>query len=261
MFFVEPQDRFIRLFINVKCIADLKAIYSTGRWEKDWVNIASEWGPALSLDNGLMDGKSSNARLLTQLIPTSSTLNASLPSISEALAVLVGNTLLLSALDSPFVHYFNYSDTTLPEPQYQSFRATLRAQKYASGGTQNWQGIFYVVLVLVFAINLFCSIYFVIKRNRVTDFIEPQNLFCLSLNSPPSAVLDGTCGGGPEKEHFNANWHIKLDRERDHLYVENSDLKRYSHRRNFSQETDYEMEGSQMARMYSKLSRKRTSRL
>lgn len=242
-----------------------------GKWYPDWVNIASLWAAAISLGDGINDAKSSNARLLTQLIPTAPALDPSLPSISEALAVLAGNTLLLSAIDSPFIHYWNYSATvnTLEPPQPQAFNATLKTQNYASGGTQPWQGIFYIVLTLVFITNVCCLLYFGFSGSLVTDFIEPQNLFSLSLNSPPSAALEGSCGGGPEREHFQVPWTIELDKEREHLYIESregwapgkSSRPVHKHQRSWSRRTDYEMEGSPVVRMYSKLNKKRTSLL
>ena len=73
-------------------------------WSKDWISVAAEWGMSLSLNDGIFDGASSNARLLTQLIPTTAALNPSLPSISEALAVLAGCTLMLSSQGAPFIH-------------------------------------------------------------------------------------------------------------------------------------------------------------
>ena len=75
-----------------------------GVWEKDWKDVASEWGFGLSLNAGISDGKSAIARLLTQLIPQTNALNPNLPSISEALAVLAGCTLILSSQGAPFVH-------------------------------------------------------------------------------------------------------------------------------------------------------------
>ena len=240
-----------------------------GKWLPDWVNVGSEWASSISLGDGIFDGDSSNARLLTQLIPSSPALDPSLPSISEALAVLAGNSLLLSGLNSPFIHYWNYSTTvnTLADPQYQAFNATLRTQAYASGGTQAWQGIFYIVLSLTFIINVCCLLYFGITGSLVTDFIDPLNLFSLSLNSPPSAALDGACGAGPEKEHFVVPWHIELDRENEHLYMESRAGGRKPvrrHKRLWSGSmatTEYELDGgesaSTVARMYSKISRRR----
>ena len=75
-----------------------------GSWEKDWKDVASEWGLGLSLGAGIADSNSAIARLLTQLIPETNALDPNLPSISEALAVLAGCTLILSSQGAPFVH-------------------------------------------------------------------------------------------------------------------------------------------------------------
>lgn len=77
----------------------------------DWPNIASLWGTSLNLNSGITDGKAANARLLMQFMPATTSLSPQLPSLAEALAVMVGNTLLASALDSPFVTFFNYTAT------------------------------------------------------------------------------------------------------------------------------------------------------
>jgi hypothetical protein len=68
----------------------------------------------ISLNSGLVDGNSSNSRVLNQLVPktsvlageTPASLDPSLPSIAEALAVMAGYTLLMSTRDAPFVQYF-----------------------------------------------------------------------------------------------------------------------------------------------------------
>ena len=88
----------------------------------------------------------------------------------------------------------------------------------------------------------------------MTDFIEPQNLFSLSLNSPPSAVLDGKCGGGLDKEQYNASWRIMHDKERDHLYIESNGVRKEVHKRGFSQQMDFEMEKGPMRSMLGKYS-------
>ena len=228
--------------------------------KKNWAAIATEWAMALSLNAGISDGAASNARLLSQLIPTSQALDPSLPSIAEALAVLSGSTLLLSSTDTPFIHFWNYSATIseLEEPQHQGFQATLRTRDYASGGTQQWQGIFYVVLFLTFATNLFCLVYLVVRHGLVTDFIEPQNLFSLSLNSPPSHALDGACGGGPEGEQLIMNWHVKLDRKREHLYIQNgAGPPSITHRP--PRPLDIELDTSPVVNTYTKLSTRHSS--
>lgn len=232
-------------------------------WAKDWVSVASVWGLSLSLNDGIIDGNSANARLLTQLIPTAGALDPSLPSISEALAVLAGSTLILSSQGAPFIHYWNYSSsvTTLKDPQYQAFNATLRSQEYQSGGNHRWQGIFYVVLAVVFVTNVFCLVYFGISGSHLTDFMEPQNLFPLSLNSPQSEVLDGSCGGSLDKEQFNARWRVMHDKERQHLYIESSGVPKEGHKRSSTRQKKFEMGRSPIDCTIRELGRKRTSRL
>ena len=156
---------------------------------------------------------------------------------------------------------WNYTTTTLSEPQYQAFNATLRTQEYMSGGQHSWQKIFYVVLVAVFVTNVFCLMYFAISGSHITDFIEPQNLFSLSINSPPAAVLDGSCGGGLEKEQFSASWHIMHDTEREHLYIESRGVQKEVHKRSSSQQKYLEMEKGPINSTLGKLGGKRMSRL
>lgn len=88
---------------------------------------------------------------------------------------MAGCTLILSGLGSPFVHFWNYTGASniVTEPQTQYFNATLKTQDYSSGGTQNWQGLFYVVLSTVFVLNIGCLIWFFIRSNFITDFTEP----------------------------------------------------------------------------------------
>ena len=130
-----------------------------------------------------------------------------------------------------------------------------------SGGRYAWQGIFYIVLVIVFVTNIFCLIYFITSGSHLTDFMELQNMFPLSLNSPPSAVVAGSCGGSLEKEQFRAIWRIGHDSGRNHLYIESRDgVQRKAHKRSYSQQTEFEMK-SPMERMYSELGRKKISRL
>ena len=86
-------------------------------------------------------------------------------------------------------------------------------------------------------------------------------MFPLSLNSPPSVVVDGSCGGNLDKEQFRAVWRIMHDREREHLYIESrNDVPKQAHKWSYSQQTDFEMKGP-IERMYKELGRKRTSRL
>jgi hypothetical protein len=141
-------------------------------------------------------------------------LNPYLPSVGESLGVLAGCTALMSSAFAPFIHYWNYSSVTILEsPQYQYFNATVQYKKYASGGTQKWQGIFYLILVTVFAINLF-SLGYLMKNfcvdGQVTDYTEPQNLFALAMMSPPSPSFSGSCGGGPSGRMLAKRWRVDM---------------------------------------------------
>ena len=238
-----------------------------GEIQNDWKNIASEWGNSLSLNAGITDGNASNARLLSEFIPkttskpTSYVLDTTLPSSAEVLAVLAGDTLLLSTQNSPFVHDWNYSQTNpqLTTPQYQSFNASVHSQAFSSGGNQPWQKIFYVVLILVFITNIVCLVSLFLQHGQVTDFMEPQNLFVLSINSPPSHRIAGSCGGGPEKSHFAVNWMIKVD-EGDHVYIENGEEPAgwAAKHKPKGASSQFQVEGSPLMQSYSTLSKRKS---
>jgi hypothetical protein len=183
----------------------------------DWFNVASEALQSLSLNTGVTDGAAANSRLLMQLALTEPNLNAALPSPAEALSVMAGCTLLMSADDSPFVEFWNYTATTLSPGQYQAFNASIRAQQFASGGTQSYQRGFYIILFGLFLLNVFVLIYLLINKGLVTDFSEPPNLFSLAVNSPPSHLLAGSCGGGPHGKQYQVNWGIET--EGQHLFM------------------------------------------
>lgn len=234
---------------------------TNGILNNDWINVAIDWIRSISLNAGISDGEASNARLLTQLILRQPALDPSLPSIAEALAVLSGCTLLLSTLDAPFIHFWNYSDTVpvLVNPQYQAFNASLRFQDYASGGTQPWQNIFHIVLLVIFVTNVFCLAYLIIYRGLVTDFIEPQNLFNLSLNSPPSKNIDGGFGGVSEKAQLATNWIIK-QREQDQFYIQEGETQPVRRKERRDQNPlDYEMQ-SPIGKIYSQVSKVASTR-
>ncbi|KAL5044332.1 hypothetical protein BDW71DRAFT_209335 [Aspergillus fruticulosus] len=191
-------------------------------WANDWMNIASEWAFTLSLNAGITDGEAANARLLMQFVPTTRTLNPKLPTLSEALAVLAGNTLLMSSANAPFVPFWNYSDTTtLSTPDKQNINATLRAIEYASGGTQNWQGVFYPILLFAFFTSALCLAFMIleIRGRQITDFTEPQNLFALAMNSPSTTKLQGACGSGPAGKQLGERWYVAMEEEDEHYYI------------------------------------------
>ncbi|PVI07262.1 hypothetical protein DM02DRAFT_513286 [Periconia macrospinosa] len=189
----------------------------------NWRDVGFDWGNAMSLNTGIMDAGASNSRLLTQLILRKNDegnfdLSRVLPSPAEALAVMSGCTLLMSSLDSPFIMDWNYTEPELGEYQTQYFNASVIAQQYASGGVGGASKAWLVVLLLVFLMNIFVLVYFLLHRGLVTDFSEPPNLFALAVNSPPSHLLAGSCGGGPEGKQFGVNWFVNT--EGDHIYLE-----------------------------------------
>ncbi|KAF2267300.1 hypothetical protein CC78DRAFT_87220 [Lojkania enalia] len=77
----------------------------------DWKDIGFDWSNSMSLNTGIMDANASNSRLLTQLILQKNNdgdydLSPALPSPAEALAVMSGCTILMGALDTPFVEFW-----------------------------------------------------------------------------------------------------------------------------------------------------------
>ena len=232
---------------------------TSGFREKDWVAAAFYWAVTVDLNGGVSDSDDSVARLLTQLIPTTYSLDPALPSIAEALAVMAGPTLLTGSMDSPFVHFFNYTveDDVFHHPVFQQFPASLAYQDYASGGNQAWQGVFYVVLAFAFLLNLLCLGYFIWFGDLVNDFTEPQNLFALAVNSPQSQQLAGSCGGGPEEEQLRATWFI--DVKNDHCFIKDGDWENEPLLGSPYPRSEFIYKDSPISRSHSKLSRQRNS--
>ncbi|MCJ1390993.1 hypothetical protein MMC18_003854 [Xylographa bjoerkii] len=230
---------------------------TNGFREKDWVSAAFYWAVTVDLNGGISDSDDSTARLLTQLMPTKYSLDPALPSIAEALAVLAGPTLLTGSIDSPFVHFFNYTIDVFDHPVLQQFPATLAYQDYASGGDQTWQGVFYIVLAFAFVLNLLCLGYFIWFGSLVNDFTEPQNLFALALNSPQSQQLAGSCGGGPEGEQLRATWFI--DVKNDHCFMKDGISEHDPLLESPYLRSEFTYKDSPISRSHSKLSGHRSS--
>jgi hypothetical protein len=204
--------------------------FTEGMWSPDWKNVAAEWASAVSLGSGITASQASTERLIMQMMPSydpisqTYTLDPSLPSASEALAVLAGCTLILSSQNSPFVQGWNYTEPPdmLSSPVYQHFPATLQAVDYASGGTEKWQGVFYVILVFAFLTSAVCLVFMIVEArgHQITDFTEPQNLFALAVNSPRSERLRGACGGGPVGRQLKERWVIGMEEVDAHYYIQ-----------------------------------------
>lgn len=103
----------------------------------------------------------------------------------------------------------------------QEFEATVSTKEYQSGHNKAWKKAFYAVLVVVPLINLVCLVYFVRLEGLMTDFTDPLNTFVLAINSPPSARIKGSCGGGPQKPHFEVPWRVRHVEAANHYFFEN----------------------------------------
>lgn len=183
----------------------------------------------MDLNGGLTDGNASNARILTQLALKQPKLPPYLPSLAEALAVYGSAMLVIGSIGTPFIHYWRYDlpNNIIPDPQGQldQFHASVITQQYTSGHINSWQNMFYVVLVLVFVINICCAVYLILRAEQVTDFTEPQNLFALAINSPPSAQLKGSCGAGPENRDLVVPWRVEYVKDSNHYFFEEANEK------------------------------------
>ncbi|KAG6094585.1 hypothetical protein E4U31_006198 [Claviceps sp. LM219 group G6] len=186
----------------------------------DWTHVAVEWSKSLGLHGGNRNSNNSNAHQLTQLALKTPTFLPDQPSLAEALAVFAGSTLVMSSIKTPFRHYWEYLPPQLLKDKFDSFTALFSTKKYKSGHTDHWHWIFYIVLGTVALINFFC--FFIIYLNKstmVTDFTEPQNLFTLAMNSPPTTQLKGSCGGGPEKGDLMVPWRVAYASTPQHYFL------------------------------------------
>ncbi|KAF2762304.1 hypothetical protein EJ05DRAFT_421819, partial [Pseudovirgaria hyperparasitica] len=174
---------------------------------KDWIWMGSEWGNGVNLNDGLHAGNGSNMRVLTHLALKDFQLNTSMPSPSEALAVMASSTLLMGVRDSPF-DLASYNPENFKNGTYKPFDTLIQSQLYTSGVHSENAKAFYVVLLTVFTMNLLVCLYFILERGFITDYTEPPNMFAIAMNSPPSAELNGACGRGPIRKQYNSNWFV-----------------------------------------------------
>ncbi|KAG6058824.1 hypothetical protein E4U32_004381 [Claviceps aff. humidiphila group G2b] len=190
----------------------------------DWTHVAVEWSKSLGLHGGNRNSNNSNAHQLSQLALNTPKFLPDQPSLAEAFAVFAGSTLVMSSIKTPFRHYWEYLPPQLLKDKSDSFKAVIRTQQYRSGHSERWQGIFYVVLGTVAVINAFCLLFIGVKYlwfnvGFVTDFTEPQNLFTLAMNSPPTTQLKGSCGGGPEHRDLVVPWRVAYASTPQHYFL------------------------------------------
>ena len=192
--------------------------------DHNWTQISNRWISQMSLGTRVNDDPSTNPRLLTELMLNETQLSPTKPSIAEALAVQAGCTVINTALDSPFTHYWNSTNRTrLDAPFWESFDATVQSQDYYSGPAKLWQYIFFIILVGILVMNIGCLCYFLGSQGLLTNLMTPYNLFALALNSPPSGVIEGASGTGDEKEQWSSTWNIKQDLGTKNLYIQSLD--------------------------------------
>ncbi|ODA79218.1 hypothetical protein RJ55_04811 [Drechmeria coniospora] len=189
----------------------------------DWKWLSKQWGLSMYLNGGTTNENASNARILTQLALSEPSLRWHMPSMAEALAVYGSSMLVIGSIETPFRHYWQYKapQNILGAPgALDPFQSSVITQQYTSGHVNDWQAVFYPVLFLLFLINLCCLLFLVLQKDQVTDFTEPQNFFALAINSPPSAQLKGSCGGGPQKRDLVVPWRVQYVSGSNHYFVE-----------------------------------------
>ncbi|RAK94906.1 uncharacterized protein BO80DRAFT_420118 [Aspergillus ibericus CBS 121593] len=200
---------------------------SESTYNMNYKSVAWEWADSATLGSGIMGDDASIERLLMEMIPpfdpttNTSTLDPTLPSLSEALVVLAGTTLLLGSQDSPFVPYWNYTPSSLATPAVQYFNATIQSAGYASGRTSDWQQVFYVILAVVFLTSVLCLGFMVlqVRGQLVTDFTEPPNLFALAVNSPGGGVWTGEREGRAPGPKLRERWYVGVREESGHYFI------------------------------------------
>ncbi|KAI2777441.1 hypothetical protein F4815DRAFT_294982 [Daldinia loculata] len=187
----------------------------------DWRNLAEQWRLSMDLNGGVQNNNASNARIMTNLILREAALDPFLPSMAEALAVLSSSTLVAGTLGSTYRMSWDYPKVEMDPGVYETFKASMRTQQYTSSHVQAWQGIFYAVLGAVFAINVACLLYLAFfRQGLVSDYTEPQNLFTVAVNSPPSVALSGSCGHGPDTAGLVVPWRVNYSAAANHYFFE-----------------------------------------
>lgn len=203
---------------------------------QDWKIMVDAWRLAIDLNGGVSNNNASNARILTELALTEPQLGGAVPSMAEALAVLVSSTLVTASVDAPLIHYWEYdwpnmTNQILPAPGAAAgFHARVRTQEYASWHSSDWQGVFYLVLAFTFLLNLLCLACFC-RTGMVKDFLEPTNLFALATfrqGQPPreSAAVLGTPQADRERKRktgLAVPYRLAFKEDANHYYFEEAE--------------------------------------
>ena len=221
-----------------------------------WVDVGDNWATAVSLNDGAINAASSNARLLTEFFPTSYSLDPMQPSMAEALAVMAGGTLMLGSRTASTSAMTDEEQDNAPTSD--TFLASIQSTQYGSGPGNTYQNLFYIILAAVFGGNILALTWLILNRGLVTDFCDPANLFSLTINSPPSHIFAGSCGGGPEGKQYQVKWFVNVDN--DHVFIENDEQEHElaENRAKAELSPDMAIAPSPIMQSYKRLSKRRT---
>ncbi|KAF4629090.1 hypothetical protein G7Y89_g9062 [Cudoniella acicularis] len=160
---------------------------------KDFRDVLGAWATAIGLNGGILSSNSSLVHVLSQLVVTNSsnnapTLNTTMPSLSEALAVLSNSMLMKGSINATF-NNGTIKNAPIP-PIFLPYDVIVQTQQYRSGPPAHWQGILYPILIIMFTLNWYCLTYFLREMGLIVDFLEPPNLFSVAIDSPSERAAD-----------------------------------------------------------------------
>ncbi|KAK2746650.1 hypothetical protein FQN57_002994 [Myotisia sp. PD_48] len=176
-------------------------------WQSDdWARNIMDWSRVLNIGDNFTSYPLGRSCIVCHMVmelmtlvksdASNYSLNHTVPSLAETSLSLVPRYCL---------HPLNMhlSLTTKSTNPYRG--ALVSSTDYASGGSARWQGVFYVVLAVVFAINLLClgDMTFCFWSVQTADFTEPHSAFALALNSSPCSKFQEKCGDeGPKGDQL-----------------------------------------------------------
>ncbi|KAI1500824.1 hypothetical protein F5X99DRAFT_385095 [Biscogniauxia marginata] len=209
----------------------------TSEPSKDWRNVADQWRLSMDLNGGTQNNNASNARIFTNLILGAPRLDPRLPSMAEALSVLASSTLVVGSMHTPYHPSWTHGgdQMKLDTAVYETFHAELQTQQYTSSHEASWQGIFYPVLGLVFALNVFCLAYLIgggtvmcglfgrgenKSRNKNTDYHSKKHSRSTSDSSDMSEGRGHDSGGGPDSREMAVPWRLGYATGSNHYFFE-----------------------------------------
>jgi hypothetical protein len=132
----------------------------------------------------------------------------------------------MSSIDISFRHDWEavgpvFPSGLLENSIFETFQTSMMSQEYTSGHALNSQGVWYLVLGIVFLLNILCWVYIFFEfRKPQTDITEIQNIFTLAINSPPSLQFKDNTGHGPRRRDYVVPWRVRHVVNRRHYFFE-----------------------------------------